>query len=446
MLGRRPLLGGIASIAVGIAASPPANGLAVRRDAASLAQSPHMLARLEAAIGEMQQRSERDPHDPKGWRANIDAHRAVCAAVANDDDAQVHGCWWFLPWHRAFLAVTEWKLRAISGDLSLALPYWNWSNDRTIPAAFALPTSPLARAARYTPDRALASVEVDHLLHDSDLARLGVAALGARAFQAWAPEQIPRTFGGIAKPNAGQWHGRSRLEAIPHTALHNYIGGEATNGSLGDMTQLSTAANDPLFYAHHANLDRLWENWRSDPMRRSSEPAVGAFLEQRFPFPWLDGTVITVSVADTLDTRRLGYTYDRLEVFRDAPPTIVTAAGMDLRTPLAHETVSLPRQAPPGDRVLRIAGVQPGDRPLSVEIALARPGADRASAISVGAHAAGRRQGNPTFPDTEPQFDVTAALHGLGTSAADVIVLPLSLGPREYEPPPFVYTSMEIVG
>jgi hypothetical protein len=445
MLGRRPLLGGLASVAVGIAASAPLNSLAVRRDAASLAYSPNALAGLEAAIGEMQRRSERDPRDPKGWRANIDAHHAVCAAAANDDDAQVHGCWWFLPWHRAFLAVTEWKLRAISGDPSLALPYWNWSSDRTIPAAFALPTSPLARAARYTPDRPLTPVEVDHLLHDGDMARLGVAALGARAFQAWAPEQIPRTFGGIAKPNPRQWHGRNRLEGIPHTAVHNYIGGEATNGSLGDMTQLSTAANDPLFYAHHANLDRLWENWRSDPLRRSGEPSVGAFLEERFPFPWLDGTVTTITVADTLDTRRLGYTYDRIDVFRDGPPAIATRAGIYPRTPLALETVSLPRHTRPGERVLRIAGVQPGDRPFSVEIALARPG-DHASAISIGAHAVGRRQGQPAFPDTEPHFDVTAALHGLGTSAVDVIVLPLSLGPGEYTPPPFVYTSMEIVG
>jgi hypothetical protein len=34
----------------------------------------------------------------------------------------------------------------------------------------------------------------------------------------------------------------------------------------------------------------------------------------------------------------------------------------------------------------------------------------------------------------------------LGTSAVDVIVLPLSLGPKDYVPPPFVYTSMEIIG
>jgi hypothetical protein len=231
---------------------------------------------------------------------------------------------------RAFLAVTEWKLRAISGDPSLALPYWNWSSDRTIPAAFAIPTSLLARAARYTPNRPLTSVEVDHLLHDGDLARLGVAALGARAFQAWAPEQIPRTFGGIAKPNAAQWHGRNRLEGSPHTAVHNYIGGEATNGSLGDMTQLSTAANDPLFYAHHANLDRLWENWRSDPLRHSSEPSVGAFLEQRFPFPWLDGTVITVSCR-----RHAGYPTSRLYVRQ---PRGVSRRPTDHRYSGGHES------------------------------------------------------------------------------------------------------------
>jgi hypothetical protein len=165
-----------------------------------------------------------------------------------------------------------------------------------------------------------------------------------------------------------------------------------------------------------------------------------------FHSPGSTGRSLRCRVADTLDTRRLGYTYDSLEVFRDAPPTIVTAAGMNPRTALALETVSLPRHARPGNRVLRITGVQPGDRPLSVEIALARPGADRASAVSVGAHAAGRRQGHPAFPDTEPHFDVTAALHGLGTSAVDVIVLPLSLSPGEYEPPPFVYTSIEIVG
>jgi Common central domain of tyrosinase len=65
-------------------------------------------------------------------------------------------------------------------------------------------------------------------------------------------EQIPLSFGGIAGPNTNRWHGRSRLKMIPHNAVHNYVGGESSSGSLGDMTELATAALDPVLFAHHA--------------------------------------------------------------------------------------------------------------------------------------------------------------------------------------------------
>lgn len=443
-LGRRLLLGGAAAVSVGSTLASRADVVAVRQDIASAARSPQLLARLDAAIGEMQRRSERDPQDPKGWRVHALDHHAVCAAVANADDAQVHGCWWFLPWHRAFLAVTDWKLRAISGDPTLTLPYWNWSSDRSIPEAFSRAESALARAVRHTPDRSLTPVEVDHLTHDAALARLGVAGLGASDFQARTQAQIPFCFGGIAKPNAGQWHGRSRVETIPHNAIHNYVGGEAPDGALGDMTELSTAALDPLFYAHHGNLDRLWEIWRGDPMRRRTEPNDAAFLQHRFPFLWLDGTIVTVSVADTLDTRRLGYVYDSLSVFRDgAPPADAAAKPAVPRQPLASEVLRVPAGA--GGRTLRIAGVMPTDRPMSVEIVMARPG-DPAAAISVGAIAIGRKHDSPpVFPDTEPRFDVSAAMRLLAAPSALVSVLPLPLGIGQLQPPPFRYSSMAIV-
>ena len=270
-------------------------------------RQPHRLALLEATIGEMQRRSQADPNDPKGWRVNALAHAQVCSAVSNSDDAQVHGCWWFLPWHRAFLAVTEWKLRALSGDPTLSLPYWNWSTDRRIPAPYTRAESPLAQAVRYTPDRDLRAAEVDRLTFDPALARLGVAALGAPFFAARRPADIPASFGGMAKPNAGRWHGHNRMEAIPHNAIHNYAGGEAVDGALGDMTELSTAAFDPVFFAHHGNLDRLWEVWRTDPAHKATEPTDPAFMRKVFVFPWIDGTIVTVPVADTLDTRLLGY-------------------------------------------------------------------------------------------------------------------------------------------
>lgn len=443
LLRRRGLLTGLGiagtAVATGIAASR-ATALPVRQDVTRL--SPRRLSLLEATIGEMQARSRVDPHDPKGWRANARAHAHVCSTVSNADPAQVHGCWWFLPWHRAFLAVTEWKLRALSGDPTLALPYWNWSTDRRIPAPYVRPGSALAHAERHTPDRALRAAEVDRLVFDPVAAARGVAGLGARDFTARTPQAIPASFGGMAKPNAGGWHGRSRLETIPHNGVHNYVGGEAANGALGDMTELATAAFDPVFFAHHGNLDRLWEIWRQDAAHKVSEPADPAFTDKTFAFPWLDGTIVTVPMHDVLDTARLGYAYDSLAVLRDGAAPKDDAAPPDMTVRRLAGAV-LPVPAGAARNVLRISGVAPGARPLSVEIVVARPG-DPASAISVGAIAMGRTHSAPVFPDTEPRFDVTAALDTLGVGRVEVAVLPLALGVAQRDWPAFQYSNMWI--
>jgi len=82
---------------------------------------------------------------------------------------------------------------------------------------------------------------------------------------------------------------------------------------------------------------------------------------------------------------------------------------------------------------------------MSVEIVMARPG-EPASAISVGACACavGRKHGSPAvFLDTEPRFDVRAAVRLLAAPNALVSVLPLGIGQRP--PPPFRHSGMAIV-
>lgn len=420
---RRDILTGLPALAVVGGASallpPPTR----RQDIAILA--PDRLASLEAAIGEMQRRSLRNLDDPAGWHAHALVHSRACGAAAGT--AQVHGTRWFLPWHRAFLAVTERKLQAISGDPSLRLPYWNWSTDRRIPAAFARPASPLARATRHGPDRPLRATEVDHLAHDPDLARLGVAALAARAFQASGPDDVAASFGGLAQADPAGQRGRSRLEGIPHAAVHNYVGGVAADGTPGDMTVLATAALDPLFLAHHANLDRLWEIWRRDPARRATEPRDPDFTGQAFLFPWLDGTPLTITVGETLDTDSQGSAYDRLHPFRGAPQ--VFDPSLDV-PPLVTRLLPVPATAATDPRrlVLRITGILPQDRPMSVEVTLGAPDGDPARAVPVGAFACGRHPVPPGYPDTETRLDVTAALHRLEARVIVVSVLPLGLG------------------
>lgn len=44
----------------------------------------------------------------------------------------------------------------------------------------------------------------------------------------------------------------SQLESASHNPIHNLIGGEMAN---------MTSPRDPIFYLHHANIDRLWHAW-----------------------------------------------------------------------------------------------------------------------------------------------------------------------------------------
>ena len=54
----------------------------------------------------------------------------------------------------------------------------------------------------------------------------------------------------------------SVIEGLPHNNVHNCIGGvgPVDPGPYGNMTNfLSTV--DPIFFLHHANIDRLWDVW-----------------------------------------------------------------------------------------------------------------------------------------------------------------------------------------
>ena len=76
-----------------------------------------------------------------------------------------------------------------------------------------------------------------------------------------------------------------------------------------DMGNLSLAARDPIFYAHHCNIDRLWAEWnRRNPVAHAN-PTDAEFLTRSFPFFDENKQLVNIRVQDVMDTAPLGFSY-----------------------------------------------------------------------------------------------------------------------------------------
>ncbi len=108
---------------------------------------------------------------------------------------------------------------------------------------------------------------------------------------------------------------RFRLEYDLHNLVHRYVG--------GDMA-LAASPNDPVFWLHHCNLDRLWSLWEQTtgtavqyaPMaggpsgQSADSPLIYNFADTASP--WSD-TSIPGTASQVLDSRLqlgIGYTTD----------------------------------------------------------------------------------------------------------------------------------------
>ncbi|HEY5114895.1 MAG TPA: tyrosinase family protein, partial [Nakamurella sp.] len=221
-----------------------------------------------------------------------------------------HATWYFVPWHRMYLFQFENILRSLlptADQNSWALPFWDYSSGspgNALPPAFRVGTLP-----DHTPNP-LFVPERRKSVND------GVALPDAvtSTEQALADQQFPSAaqgasvgFGGPQTGFAHQGPAFGQLEAQPHGPVHVQVGG---NGGL--MTDPNTAASDPIFWLHHANIDRLWEVWN---IGGGANPAGKAWLDHAFPLRDATGAAVRMKPRDVLDTvSQLDYTYESLPV------------------------------------------------------------------------------------------------------------------------------------
>ena len=231
-----------------------------------------------------------------------------------------HGSWYFLPWHRGYLMALEAAIRDAISSLpgaptDWALPYWNYfkPNENALPPAFASNTwpdggaNPLYVTQRYGPDNdGNVNVPLDQVNEN---------ALGDPSFV--GPGQGGNQgFGGVDTgfSHSGGTHGG--IESQPHDMVHVLVGGSDANQNPGLMTDPDLAGLDPIFWLHHANIDRLWEVWRQEQTSQGNPtdanwlqgpPAAGG---RAFVMPMPAGQSWTYTPSDMIDLTKLGYGYD----------------------------------------------------------------------------------------------------------------------------------------
>ena len=123
----------------------------------------------------------------------------------------------------------------------------------------------------------------------------------------------------------------AEVTEVPHDGGHGI-----------DPHGVARIADDPVFWLHHCNLDRLWAAWqmlhaRSAPFLPQGGASPGHNLRDTLifgdPMPWVE----TYTAAAVTDTYPLGYSYDSLQQLAGAPAPTVLAARMAAMAPVKRD-------------------------------------------------------------------------------------------------------------
>lgn len=232
----------------------------------------------------------------------------------------------FGPWHRVLLRNLELDLQAI--DPSISLPYWDWTVDTSNGTGAGSPwTDDFMGAMTANTDVVTTGpFRANHhwpvnIREAGDTSTSLIRALGRTQFQdpnaqvstlptpanvQGALQETPydrAPWGLGAQPSFRDrlegWHGPGSL----HNRVHLWVGGSMLP---------STSPNDPIFFLHHCNVDRLWAQWQRQNSNLPYVPAAntaGAPIGHRLTDPmqpW--GGAVTVQ--SSLAHHALGYYYD----------------------------------------------------------------------------------------------------------------------------------------
>jgi len=188
----------------------------------------------------------------------------------------------FLSWHRDYVLVLEKELKKVASSLSV--PYWDWTTDRTIPAWLKSfkPSVPMPNGSTINVIRYLSK---------------GGAKLPTK-----------KAVNRVLTHSSDYTSFTDGLESL-HNNVHVWVGGvhqiSTSQAEVGTMGNKMISPADPMFWLHHAQIDRIWSIWQQT---NSGKPALTGAKAKMDPWP---ETASQLGKTDALGgaVASLSYTY-----------------------------------------------------------------------------------------------------------------------------------------
>jgi hypothetical protein len=175
----------------------------------------------------------------------------------------------FGPWHRQLLKLYEAELRNAIGDPDLCLPYWDWTKDQTsADPGFPFTTEFLGGDGAGNPN---------DMVTTGDFSQAAGWILNCDE-EGWG--FLRRHFGGdgpglpspsdvqaclkLTPYDSSPWNWNSAQMSSFRNTLEGWVGPgihNAVHRWVDGSMQPGTSPNDPVFFLHHCNIDRLWSVW-----------------------------------------------------------------------------------------------------------------------------------------------------------------------------------------
>ena len=274
----------------------PADQVYVRPNIGKLDPNGPQIAAFRKGVQTMQ---SRPATDPTSWLYQANMHGTYDTPALPQWNTCQHGTYFFLSWHRMYLYYFERILRKASGDPAFALPFWDYTDpaQRAIPPPLRTPSTgnPLFVAERAAGINQGAQVPAS--------ATTFTQAMSFTNFS--SPTGSPLSFGGQLVSGPIHFGGVfGQLESQPHNIIHVLVGGDE-----GWMSDPNLAARDPVFWLHHANIDRLWNHWLTLGEGRTN-PSDNLWKTQVFTFFDENGQAVQMTGQQVVDSAaQLHYRY-----------------------------------------------------------------------------------------------------------------------------------------